>query len=183
MKVFKRPGSSFCAYKFQYRGKEYYRSTGTENRREAESIAAAARARVLRQAAGLEEPAPPRKSDVQPEARKVPPTLREFQATFNDWVGTAESEQQRTVKFYQGSYQKLLSYGPWADLHLDEIDESHIESYTIKTTMRLRASTRRCGGEVVCAAGEPAAAGDSCRMQKVGAKSGAVGITLRCRSC
>src|SRR5439155_14577411 len=34
MKVFKRPGSSFYAYKFQYRGKEYYRSTGTENRRE-----------------------------------------------------------------------------------------------------------------------------------------------------
>src|SRR2546423_12043712 len=24
MKVFKRPGSSFYAYKFQYRGKEYY---------------------------------------------------------------------------------------------------------------------------------------------------------------
>jgi len=45
MKVFKRPGSSYYAYKFQYRGREYYRSTGTENRREAESIAAAARAR------------------------------------------------------------------------------------------------------------------------------------------
>lgn len=42
MKVFKRPGSSYYAYKFQYRGREYYRSTGTENRREAESIAAAA---------------------------------------------------------------------------------------------------------------------------------------------
>lgn len=56
MKVFKRPGSSFYAYKFQYRGKEYYRSTGTENRREAESIAAAARARVLRQAADLRSP-------------------------------------------------------------------------------------------------------------------------------
>ena len=58
MKVFKRPGSSYYAYKFQYRGREYYRSTGTENRREAESIAAAARARIVRQAAGLEEPEP-----------------------------------------------------------------------------------------------------------------------------
>ena len=54
MKVFKRPGSSYFAYKFQYRGREYYRSTGTENRREAESIAAAARARIIRQVAGLE---------------------------------------------------------------------------------------------------------------------------------
>ena len=144
MKVFKRPGSSFYAYKFQYRGKEYYRSTGTENRREAESIAAAARARVLRQAAGLEEPEPPRKSDVQPEARKVPPTLREFQATFNDWVGTAKSEQQRTVKFYQESYQKLLSYGPWADLRLDEIDESHIERFK---TWALKLGGRRNNGK------------------------------------
>jgi hypothetical protein len=76
MKVFKRPGSSFYAYTFQYRGKEYYRSTGTENRREAESIAAAARARVLRQAAGLEEPEPPRKSNGQPQSRNTPPTLR-----------------------------------------------------------------------------------------------------------
>jgi hypothetical protein len=42
MKVFKRSGSSYYAYKFQYRGKEYYRSTGTENRREAEALAAAA---------------------------------------------------------------------------------------------------------------------------------------------
>ena len=62
MKVFKRPGSSYYAYKFQYRGKEYYRSTGTENRREAESIAGAARTRIVRQAAGLEQPEPQRKS-------------------------------------------------------------------------------------------------------------------------
>ena len=62
MKVFKRSGSSYYAYKFQYRGKEYYRSTGTENRREAETIAAAARARVVRQVAGLEEPDPPQKT-------------------------------------------------------------------------------------------------------------------------
>ena len=110
MKVFKRQGSSHYAYKFQYRGKEYYRSTGTENRREAETIAAAARARVVRQAAGLEEPEPRRQAERPPESRKTAPTLREFQATFNDWVGTAKAEQKRTVKFYQESYQKLLTF-------------------------------------------------------------------------
>src|SRR5438874_8443025 len=109
MKVFKRPGSSYYAYKFQYRGREYYRSTGTENRREAESIAAAARARVLRQAAGLEAPEAPKKDTGAAEPRKTAPTLLEFQATFNDWVGTAKAEQKRTVKFYQESYQKLIT--------------------------------------------------------------------------
>jgi hypothetical protein len=109
MKVFKRPGSSYYAYKFQYRGREYYRSTGTENRREAESIAAAARARVIRQAAGLEEPdAPPKALPVE-EPRKPIPTLAEFQATFDEWVGTAKAEQKGTVKFYRESYQKLPS--------------------------------------------------------------------------
>ena len=54
MKVFKRPGSRFFTYKFQHKGKEYYRSTGTANRRDAEDIAAAVRRSILRQLAGLE---------------------------------------------------------------------------------------------------------------------------------
>src|SRR5581483_9712779 len=77
MKEFKRSGSSYYAYKFQYRGREYYRSTGTENRREAESIAAAARARVIRQAAGLEEPEPLPQALPVEKARKPVPTLAE----------------------------------------------------------------------------------------------------------
>jgi integrase len=129
MKVFKRSGSSYYAYKFQYRGKEYYRSTGTENRREAEAIAGAARTRIVRQAAGLEEPEPQRKSLASDGKPKTIPTLRQFQTTFDEWVATAKAEQHGTVKFYQESYRKLLSYGPWADLPLDQIDEAHIEAF------------------------------------------------------
>ena len=58
MKVFKRSGSRFYSYKFQYKGNEYYRSTGTANRRDAEDIAAAARRSIIRQLAGLEESEP-----------------------------------------------------------------------------------------------------------------------------
>jgi hypothetical protein len=79
MKVFKRSGSSYYAYKFQYRNKEYYRSTGTGNRREAEAIAAAARARVIRQTAGLEEPDLQQEVSTRQETPKSIPTLREFQ--------------------------------------------------------------------------------------------------------
>ncbi len=143
MKVFKRSGSSFYAYKFQYRGKEYYRSTGTENRRDAEVIAGAARARIVRQAAGLEEPQPERKSSASDEKRGGIPTLRQFQTTFDEWVATAKAEQKGTVKFYQESYRKLLSYGPWADLPLDQIDEAHIEAF--KTWALKYAGRRRDG--------------------------------------
>ena len=143
MKVFKRSGSSYYAYKFQYRGKEYYRSTGTENRREAEAIAGAARTRIVRQAAGLEEPEPERKSPANDEKPRDIPTLRQFQTTFDEWVATAKAEQSGTVKFYQESYRKLLSYGPWADLPLDQIDEAHIEAF--KTWALKHAGRRRDG--------------------------------------
>src|SRR6266478_4058840 len=128
MKVFKRSGSSYYTYKFQYRGREYYRSTGTENRREAEAIAAAARARIIRQAAGLEEPEGHQTPESNEKSKHIP-TLRQFQTTFDEWVGTAKAEQSGTVKFYQENYRKLLAYGPWADLALDQIDEAHIEAF------------------------------------------------------
>jgi len=129
MRIFKRPGSSHYAYKFQYQGKEYYRSTGTENRREAETIAAAARARIVRQVAGLEEPESARLSTAEKEKRKPVPTLSEFQPTFVEWVSITKSEQKGTLTFYRESYRKLLGYGPWADLRLDEINEAHIEAF------------------------------------------------------
>jgi integrase len=143
MKVFKRSGSSYYAYKFQYRGKEYYRSTGTENRREAEAIAGAARARIVRQAAGLEKPEPQRKPPESDENNKVIPTLRQFQTTFDEWVATAKAEQNGTIKFYRECYRKLLSYGPWADLPLDQIDEAHIEGF--KAWALKQAGRRRDG--------------------------------------
>jgi integrase len=143
MKVFKRPGSSYYAYKFQYRGREYYRSTGTENRREAESIAAAARARIVRQAAGLEEPEPLPGALPTEDSRKHIPTLGEFQSTFDEWVGTAKAEQKGTVKFYRESYQKLLDYGPWSHLTLAEIEEPEIEAF--KAWALKQAGRRRNG--------------------------------------
>jgi integrase len=143
MRIFKRRGSSHYYYKFEFQGEVFYRSTGTHNRREAEGIAAAARARVVRQAAGLEAPDPPRKSAAASRKGKHAPTLREFQATFDEWVGTTKAEQPGTVKFYRESYRKLLSYGPWADLGLDEIDESHIEAF--KTWALKRAGRRNNG--------------------------------------
>jgi site-specific recombinase XerD len=143
MRIFKRPGSSHFAYKFQYQGKEYYRSTGTQNRREAEGIAAAARARIVRQAAGLEEPERARKPGTEKGKLKPAPTLREFESTFVEWVSITKSEQKGTLTFYRESYRKLLAYGPWADLRLDQINEAHIEAF--KAWALKHAGRRRDG--------------------------------------
>ena len=142
MKIFKRPGSSHFAYKFHYQGKQYYRSTGTQNRREAEAIAAAARARIVRQVAGLEEPEAARRRGSEKDEVKPSPTLREFESTFVRWVSITKSEQKGTLTFYRESYRKLLAYGPWADLRLDQINEAHIEAFkawALKHAGRLRA--------------------------------------------
>ena len=141
MKIWRRPRSPYYSYLFQYKGDVYCRSTGSKNRREAEDIAAAARARIIRQAAGLEKPelepkaekstAPGNQSRDGEQQRKAIPTLRQFQATFNEWVGVAKDGHQGTVKFYQENYRKLLDYGPWADLRLDRIDEPQIEAFKL----------------------------------------------------
>jgi hypothetical protein len=125
MNVWKRRKSRFYYYRFVYKGELYERSTGTTNRREALDLAVAARNKIIRQLAGLEQPesSPPIK-----EALFVT-TLREFQPIFDAWVGTAKKEQQGTVKFYRDNYRKLLQFGPWTNLRLDEIDEPQIEAF------------------------------------------------------
>src|SRR5215831_15389632 len=143
MRVFKRRGSSHYSYKFQHQGQEYYRSTGTQNRREAEAIAASARARIVRQAAGLAEPEPARKLRTERDKLKPVPTLREFESTFVEWVSITKSEQKGTLTFYRENYRKLLAYGPWADLPLNQIDEAHIEAF--KAWALKHAGRRRDG--------------------------------------
>jgi hypothetical protein len=98
MKVFKRSGSRFYVYKFQYKGKEYYRSTGTANRRDAEDIAATARRSIIRQLAGLEEPEAQQPRDEPTNVQ----TLRQFQSTFNAWVATAKEEQKGNGEVLSG---------------------------------------------------------------------------------
>ncbi len=151
MRVFKRPGSTYYAFKFHYKGKQYFRSTGTKNKREAEDVAAAERARVIRQAAGLEE-LPPNARDraALRKSQKTTPTLPGFQETFNEWVGVTKDGHQGTVKFYQENYRKLLDYGPWADHALDEIDEPMIEAFklwALKHAGRLRSGKRTAVGK------------------------------------
>ena len=132
MKVYRRPGSTHYYYKFQHRGKEYYRSTGSKNKREAEAIAAAKRASIIRQAAGLEPVERKQTDSASDNNGKLPvPTLREFKKTFNEWVGVTKDGHKGTVKFYRQNYQKLLNYRPWADCRLDEIDEPQIEAFKL----------------------------------------------------
>jgi integrase-like protein len=109
------------------------------NRRDAEDIAAAARRKIIRQLAGLEEV----ESQHAPEEAKsvpTPPVPDHFQC-----VGRhCKEEQKRTGKFYRESYQKLLDFGPWADLRLDQIDEPRIAGFK---SWALKHGVRRRGGK------------------------------------
>jgi Phage integrase SAM-like domain len=69
--------------------------------------------------------------------------LKRVNLIARSWVGTAKAEQQGTVDFYRESYAKLLCYGPWADLRLSDIDESHIEGF--KTWALKHAGRQRNG--------------------------------------
>ena len=125
MNIWKRANSPHYSYRFAYKGRIYSRSTGTANKVQAMNIASAARLKLIRQEAGIEEPEP------VPAVEPAPlvPTLRQYQQIFDAWVGTAKEEQKGTVKFYRENYRKLLEYGPWADLPLDRIDEPKIEAF------------------------------------------------------
>jgi hypothetical protein len=78
------------------------------------------------------------------------PTLLAFQKIFNDWVGVAKESQQGTVKFYRENYRKLLDWGPWANLPINEIDEPKIEAFkmwALKHAGRLRDGKRTAVGK------------------------------------
>jgi len=150
MRVFKRIGSPYYACKFHYNGDQYFRSTGTKSKRETEDIAAAARARVIRQAAGLEAPTQKHRAKKAGPECNTAPTLLAFQKIFNDWVGVAKESQQGTVKFYRENYRKLLDWRPWANLPIAEIDEPKIEAFkmwALKHAGRLRDGKRTAVGK------------------------------------
>ncbi len=121
------------------------RSAADHNRKATNNNAKLTGTRIIRQAAGLEEPEPLPKVLPVEEPRKHIPTLGEFQATFDEWVGTAKAEQKGTVKFYRESYQRLLDYRPWSHLTLAEIEEPEIEAFktwALKHAGRLRNGKR-----------------------------------------
>ena len=75
MNVLKRRKSRFYYYRFVYKGEIYERSTGTTNRREALDLAVAARNKIIRQLAGLEQPelfATDQGNIVRPDSSRVP---------------------------------------------------------------------------------------------------------------
>jgi integrase len=98
---------------------------------------------VVRQAAGLEEPELARQRGTEKDKLKQAPTLRQFESTFVEWVSITKSEQKGTLTFYRENYRKLVGYGPWADLCLDQINEAHIEAF--KAWALKHAGRRRDG--------------------------------------
>jgi len=103
-------------------------TTGTENQREAESIAAAARARVLRQAVSSKNPSLRVNRTVSLRHEGPLPPCANFSRHL--MIGSPLPKKNRSAP---SSFVRkaILSHGPWTNLRLDEIDESHIEAFKI----------------------------------------------------
>lgn len=111
MRLFKR-GTKYYSYEFEMYGKRYKKSTRCRNRRDAQTIADAARLKIVNDKAGVQSPRPPA------------PTLREFRRTFFDWV-TSNSDDD----YYLKNFNKLLLFPNLADMPIDTIDERVIEAF------------------------------------------------------
>jgi integrase len=115
--LYKRPDSKFWWFRFVVDGKEYAKSTKTANKRLAADIEAAERTRVIKEGAGI----------LQPASAKVE-TLNGFSKRFLDEIYTT-IKNKRTRRYYTDAWLKLLEHKPFADCPLDKVSPLLIDEF------------------------------------------------------
>ena len=130
MRIFKRPGSSHFAYKFQYQGKEYYRSTerktGARRKRSLppREPALFARLQVSKN--------PSRRARGEP--KKTSANRFPLCANSRAHLSMGFNHQIRTkgyARLLSGKLSQATGLRARADLCLDEINEAHIEAFKV----------------------------------------------------
>ena len=101
---------------FIHKGQRVRRSTGVNNRRQAEQIEAALKTQFARGEVGIED-------------QKPAPTLRVFAQQFADFLSVRHAERPQTLRFYSEKLQRLLKYDALREARLDRIDEALVERY------------------------------------------------------
>lgn len=115
MKLYKRPDSEFWWFKLTYEGRLYQRSTKVANKRDAENIASSFRTSLIKDEVGI--------------AKRVAPTLKEFQTRFIEHVETHHANKPRTVAFYTDRMRRLVEWESFANARLHRIDADLIDRY------------------------------------------------------
>jgi integrase len=114
MGIYKRPGSKFFWYVFNYKNKRYKGSTKKTNRRDANEWAAQRRRQIIDESVGI-------------VVRQVPPTFSAFAVSFREIAKIRYKTS--TLSFYEGKLANLLKFGPLRSARLDHIDEALVDRY------------------------------------------------------
>lgn len=115
MALYKR--GSIYWYEFVWNGQRIQRSTKTSNRKAATNIEAAARLRLAKDAAGIND------TPVQI------PTLGGFADQFREHIKVRSADKPETIRFYNSKLDRLLEYSALARARLDHIGDELIERY------------------------------------------------------
>jgi len=114
---------------FIHKGQRVRRSTGVNNKRQAEQIEAALKTQFARGEVGIED-------------RKPAPTMRVFAQQFADFISVRHAEKPQTLRFYAQKLKSLLKYEVLRETRLDRIDEALVERYVFwRRTQCVSATT------------------------------------------
>lgn len=117
MGIYKRQGSQFFWFTFNYKGKRYKGSTKKTTRRDANEWAAQRRRQIIDESVGI-------------VAREVPPTFSKFAVSFREYARIHYDSRRSTLAFYEGKLDNLLRFEPLRNARLDHVDETLIHRYT-----------------------------------------------------
>ena len=117
MAVYKQPGSKNWWYKFVWNGKHIRASTKQQNKRLAEQMEAAHKARLAKGEVGIRE-------------RVAIPTLAEFAETeFLPFVEARSAEKPKTLEYYRNGVKNLVAFDPIGGASLDAITTDRIAAF------------------------------------------------------
>ena len=119
MYIFKRPGSKFFWYSFNYKASRYKGSTKKTNKQDAREWASQLRRQIINETVGI-------------FVQKAPPTFRDFAKEFLETAEVRYQDRQPTLKFYKSKLNNLLAFPVLCNARLDHIDEAMVDRYKLR---------------------------------------------------
>jgi integrase len=128
MYIYKRLGSRFFWYSFNFKSQRYKGSTKKTNRRDANEWASQRRRQLIDESVGL-------------VVWMAPPTFSAFAKTYLEVAAVNHQNRPQTLVFYKGKLARLLAFVPLSGARLDHIDEGLIDRYKASRMGKVKVST------------------------------------------